>query len=159
VRLNDENIEKLAAIRRELPKSRRKHKESRRNFRPTRELTPAELHSANPAQRRRLERQGVRDHPQSPLFPPGLILSVELRRCGHRARVEVLPTGRLPARASCPQCRRWSDTEPSTARSPRRNASRTVVYERVEERERRTYRVQVLENPRRVSGSLPSPRE
>jgi hypothetical protein len=150
VRLNDENIEKLAAIRRELPKSRQKRKVSRRNFRPTRELTQTELISANPAQRRRLERQGVRDHPESPLFPPGIIFSVELGRCGHRTRVEVLPTGRVPARASCPQCRRWSDTEPSTARSPRQNASRTVVSERVEERNGRTYAVQVLESPRRV---------
>jgi hypothetical protein len=150
VRLNDENIEKLAAIRRELPKSRRKRKGSRRNFRPTRELTQAELASANPAQRRRLERQGVRDHPQSPLFPPGFILSVELRRCGHRARLEVLQTGRLPARACCPQCRRWSDTEPASARSPRQNASRTVVSERVEERDGQTYTVQVLESPRHV---------
>lgn len=81
MRLNDENIEKLAAIRRELPKSRRKSKGSRAQLSADAGLTQAELISANPAQRRRLERQGVRDQPQSLLFPPGFILAVELGRC------------------------------------------------------------------------------
>ena len=149
--LNEENVEKLAAVRRALPKDKSKPKPRQKS--PTRELTDNEFIFANAEQRRRLERQGVHAHPRSPLFPAGSILSVELRGCGHRARVEVLASGKLPARASCPRCQEWSDTKPTTARPPRKLASRVVVSERVEERGGKTYTVKVLATPRRARRS------
>jgi hypothetical protein len=156
VRLNDENLEKLAGVRATFPRKKRRRQRRGKAYR---ELVPSEFADASPGRRERLRDQGVRGHPRSPLFPPGLVLSVELECCSHRSRIEVLACGRIPARASCRTCRRWSDTLPETARHPLPNATRTVVSERVEEREGRAFRVQVLATPRRarlVAGEDPA---
>jgi hypothetical protein len=151
VKLSDENRDKLAAFRKET-KAKKRRRARKREYQPVRALSEAELllSDGNPARRRRLERQGVRAHPQSPLFPPGTTLSVVLGRCQHRTRVDVLAAGRIPARASCPRCQRWSDTLPGSARIPRPNASRALVSERVEERDGRIYTVKTLATPRRA---------
>jgi hypothetical protein len=83
-------------------------------------------------------------------LPPGRVFSVELHGCGHRARVEVLASGWLPRRAKCPKCRRWRFTRAGTARRPVQNATRRVVEERVEVRDGREFRVQVLATPPRA---------
>jgi hypothetical protein len=151
LKLSDENLDKLSSLRGQLrsKKSRRKRK---RVLRGERALSERELLSTegNPTRRRRLAHQGVKGHPGGRLHPPGQVLSVQLERCEHRARVEVLATGRIPARALCPRCRRWRDTVPDTVRVPMPNATRAVVAELVEEREGRTFQKRVLATPRRA---------
>ena len=110
------------------------------------ELKPELL---SPAQRRRLSNQGSRGAGES-CHVPGLVLSVQLESCGHRARVEVLASGQVPARARCQRCLRWRDAEPGTARRPVQTAQREVVEERVEVRDGERYRVQVLKTPPRA---------
>jgi hypothetical protein len=89
-------------------------------------------------------------HDPRPRLVPGLRWSVELKKCGHRARVEVTAPGWLPGRAMCPRCHRWRSTIPETARRPVQNATRTVIEERVEVIEGREYSVKVLATPRRA---------
>jgi hypothetical protein len=84
------------------------------------------------------------------LLVPGSRWSVELEKCGHRARVEAWAAGRLPRRAFCATCRRWRTVKPATARKPLPNATRTVISERTETRDGRTYNVKVLASPRRA---------
>jgi len=43
-------------------------------------------------------------------FIPGHSISVQLKQCGHRARVEALSSGLVPGRAKCPRCHRWRNT-------------------------------------------------
>jgi hypothetical protein len=132
-----------------LEKIRRAPKNRRESYGQFRELRPEEQLSSS-TRRKRLQRQGVRAHPRSPLFAPGRTLSVQLSRCGHRTIVDVLETGRIPQRARCSQCKRWSDTLPEMARSLVQSATRTVVAERVEERDGQTFQVKVLALPRRL---------
>jgi hypothetical protein len=94
-------------------------------------------------------RQGKRPN-RGKRFAPGYRLSVELARCGHRARVEALSSGFVPRRALCPMCRKWRHTKASTARRPVQQVQRTVVAERVEERDGRTFSVKVFKTPRRA---------
>jgi hypothetical protein len=163
LKLSDENLGKLSSLHGQLrsKKTRRKRKSARRW---ERALSEHELLATegNPIRRRRFAHQGTRGHRGGPLHPPGLVFSVQLERCKHRARVEVLASGRIPARASCPHCRRWSGTVPETARVPLPNATRKIVGERVEEREGRAFQVQVLATPRRArtgkSGGEATPR-
>jgi hypothetical protein len=83
-------------------------------------------------------------------FLPGHKISVQLRKCGHRARVEALSSGAVPARAQCPKCHRWRNTIPHTARKPIPKVTRDVVAERTEVRDGRAYTVTVLKTPRRA---------
>jgi hypothetical protein len=70
-------------------------------------------------------------------FVPGHRISVQLNRCGHRARVEALSSGFVPGRAKCPRCHRWRDTLPHTARKPSQKVTREVVDQRTEIRDGR----------------------
>lgn len=105
--------------------------------------------------RRRLASQGIRGAKVGDQHVPGDVLSVELTRCGHRARVEALSSGWLPQRAKCPTCRRWQNTMPLTARKPERRGTGFVVGERFEERDGRVFTVKVLETPRRARFRTP----
>lgn len=89
-----------------------------------------------------------------PRFLPGSRLSGELVKCHHRARVEANTRGWPPRRARCTLCRRWRNTIPSSARRPIPNATRTIVAERVEERDGRLFSVRVLATPRRARARL-----
>lgn len=88
-------------------------------------------------------------------FIPGHKISVQLKHCGHRARVEALSSGLVPGRAQCPKCHRWRNTIPHTARKPIPKVTRTVVDEHTEIRDGRTYTVTVLKTPRRAQKALP----
>lgn len=98
---------------------------------------------------KRTPRQGTRGQ-RGRQFAPGYKLSVELERCGHRARVEALHTGYVPRRALCPKCRKWRRTKALTARRPVKSAQRIVVAERVEERDGKTFSVKVFKTPPRA---------
>lgn len=87
-------------------------------------------------------------------FVPGHRISVQLKKCGHRARVEALCAGLLPGRARCPRCRRWRNTIPHTGRKPSQNVTREVVDQHIELREGRAYTVTVLKTPRRARKAL-----
>jgi hypothetical protein len=87
-------------------------------------------------------------------FLPGHKISVQLKRCGHRARVEALSSGLVPGRVQCPKCHRWRNTIPHTARKPIHNVTREVVEERTETRDGRTYTVTVLKTPRRAQKAI-----
>jgi hypothetical protein len=95
------------------------------------------------------KRQGTRTHSKL-RFVPGRPISVQLEKCGHRARVEAPASGLVPRRAKCPRCHRWRNTLEHTARKPIRQATRTVVDERTEIRDGREYKVVVLKTPRRA---------
>jgi hypothetical protein len=127
-----------------------KKQKRRRRYQRKRRLRPAELEASSRARRRRLENQGLRPNKKGLLLPPGLVVSAMLAGCGHRARVEVLSNGYLPARAKCPTCRRWGNTLAETARKPLRSATRTIVDERVEMRDGRVFTVKVLGTPARA---------
>jgi ssDNA-binding Zn-finger/Zn-ribbon topoisomerase 1 len=150
--LKKSEIEKLEKLKSELGRAHsrrgRKKKRGRVVYRTRRTLSSLELETSA-AQRRRLESQGVRPAAGADRFPPGDVVSVKLA-CGHRTRVEALASGLLPARAKCPTCRRWSNTDVGSARQPRQNASRRVVAERVETRDGREFTVRVLATPRRA---------
>jgi len=88
-------------------------------------------------------------------FLPEHKISVQLKKCGHRARVEALSSGLVPGRAQCPKCHRWRNTIPHTARKPIHNVTREVVEERTEVRDGRVYTVTVLKTPRRARKALP----
>jgi hypothetical protein len=122
----------------------------KKRYRATRRLSETELAMSNRDQRCRLETQGVRANKNGPLLPPGHTFSVQLQKCGHRARVDVLASGFLPRRAKCPTCRRWRNTIAETARRPVRAATRTIVDKHTEERDGRTFTVSVLATPRRA---------
>jgi hypothetical protein len=99
--------------------------------------------------RHRKPNQGTREH-QGERFVPGRPVSVQLTKCGHRARVEALASGFIPRRAKCKRCHRWRNTLEQTARKPIRNGTRTVIAERTELRDGREYKVTVLQTPRRA---------
>jgi hypothetical protein len=88
-------------------------------------------------------------------FVPGQRISVQLKKCGHRARVEALSSGLVPGRAQCPKCHRWRNTIPHTARKPIHNVTREVVDQRTEIRDGRSYTLTVLKTPRRALKALP----
>ncbi len=120
--------------------ARRKHR--------VREL-PSDYAEMSPAQRNRLANQGTRgagdrDH------HPGAVLSVQLVGCGHRVRVEALATGQVPGRARCQRCGVWGNADLASVRGPVVNVTREVVGRRVEERDGRVFRVEVLRTPRRA---------
>jgi hypothetical protein len=95
-------------------------------------------------------RQGTRGDTTGPRFPPGIRVSVELTRCAHREIVSALETGYVPKHALCSQCRHWRSTVAATARRPLPKAQRTVVAERVEERDGKVYSVKVFKTPPRA---------
>jgi hypothetical protein len=146
--------EKLAQFKTTLPKQKNSRRVTRKRWRGRRALSPTEraLVEQSPHRRGRLEGQGSRPAASGEQLPPGLVYSVELARCGHRARVETLTSGHVPRRAKCPRCGRWRDTRPETAREPAPSATRTVIEERVEQRDGREYVVKVLATPRRARG-------
>lgn len=141
--LDDQQRQQLDELKSQLKPARKRRRRHR-----ARELTAAEL-DLSPARRKRLEAQGTAGH-RGAVYPPGMVLSVSLDGCGHRARVEALTSGLVPRRAKCPVCHLWRHTIPGTARKPLRAATRTVVAERVETRDGRDYLVKVLETPRRA---------
>jgi hypothetical protein len=148
---SEEEKEKLSSLRRSLSK-KGKPRRKKKNYQTLRKLSDDEYVGASPAQIRRLERQTFRAHPESALFVPGTTMSVQLRNkgCQHRSLIDVLACGRVPLRAFCTRCQRWSTILPETARIPLPNATRTVVDERTENRDGREYHVQVLATPRRA---------
>jgi hypothetical protein len=92
---------------------------------------------------------------EAPLrFLPGQRMSVQLKKCGHRVRVEALSSGAVPGRAQCPKCHRWRNTVPHTARRPVQKATRQVVEQRTEVRDGRPFTVTVLKTPRRAQKAL-----
>jgi hypothetical protein len=155
VEVQESEIKKLSKLKSELEQAhsrrRRKKERGRVVYRTHRTLSALELETSA-AQRRRLESQGVRPAAGADRFPPGDVVSVKLA-CGHRSRVEALASGLLPARAKCPTCHRWSNTDVRSARQPKQNASRKIVAERVEIRDGREFTVRVLATPRRTRTS------
>lgn len=83
-------------------------------------------------------------------FVPGELVSVELDRCGHRARFKTPGSGLVPVRAKCPTCGRWRWTKESTAQKPRRRVVRTVKETRTEERDGQAFTVTVYDTPVRA---------
>lgn len=155
--MNTTERTKLEALHRQLMQEerleRRQSEKRRRKLNAVstlRALELEEINGASPPQLKRLQRQGIRPAVLGPRFPPGSVVSVQLVKCAHRARVEALSSGYVPARAKCPRCGRWRGTLPLTARKPIRAATRVVVDERSELRDGRTYSVQVLKTPRRA---------
>ena len=95
-------------------------------------------------------RQGTRGDTSGPRFLPGIRVSVELTRCGHREIVNAVATGYVPRRALCSRCRRWRSTVAATARRSLQKAQRTVVAERIEIRDGKTFSVKVFKTPPRA---------
>lgn len=155
--MNQEALAKLNKLKEEIEGSTKKGGKPRKRKRPygskLRAKKMAEKKRGPEAttwREKRLADQGTRPHPGLGGFPPGTILSVQLDRCGHRARVEAMSSGFLPKRAKCPNCGRWSEARAGTARRPIRRATRTIVSQHVEERDGREFTVSVLASPKRA---------
>jgi hypothetical protein len=140
------NLEKL---KRDLESAPKIGGVSRRRAHRDRVLSAEEELGTSSAQKAQLRAQSTAGA-KGTRYPPGGVVSVQLERCEHRARVEALASGLLPGRAKCPQCRLWRNTIPATARKPLRSATRTVVDESVEVRAGRTFVVKTLATPRRA---------
>ena len=101
-------------------------------------------------QRRRLESQGIRPVKVGDQHVPGDVLSVELERCGHRARVEALRTGWLPQKGEMPNLAALAEHPAVDSPETRTAGTSLVVDERLEERAGRLFTVKVLGTPRRA---------